>query len=175
MNSFCCTYACSSKCRKQVVKLLEDVREHLYQANRTWLTSIRKHLTKSLVNRLAEASSSSKPKFFISHPVPECSCLRHDSSEPSTTTASTRNSTPTTSQLLSSLGIVHRCPVWMDNDMASHSKDKDNEDDFDEDDSTLSGLFFDQDGGSHEGGAGELNNKEEAQLDDQEELEGGER
>ena len=59
--------------------------------------------------------------------------------------------------------------------MAVHLKDKDNDDDFDEDDSTLSGLFFNQDGGGHEGGDGELNNKEEAPLDDQEELEGGER
>ena len=58
----------------------------------------------------------------------------------------------------------------MDNESTVHSKEKENEEDFDEDDSISSGLFFNQESG----GAGELNNKEEAQLEDQED-EGGER
>lgn len=158
--------------RKEVVKLLEDIRGHLYQANRTWLTSVRKHLTNTLVDGLLEASRKSKSKSFISHPVPECSCLKHDSSE-----TTTRVSSPMTSQVPSGLGVVHRCPGWMDSDLTLHFKDKENEEDFDEDDSTLpGGLFFTQDGRNHEGGgAGELNNKEETQLEDQDELEGGER
>lgn len=36
-------------------------------------------------------------------------------------------------------------------------------------------LFFRKNNGYHEGGNGDLSNKEETQLEDQEELEGGER
>lgn len=170
LNSF--LFCILLKCRKEVVKLLEEVREHLYHANHTWLTSVRKHLRKTLVDGLLEASRASKSKSFISHPVPECSCLRHDSAEKPTQASSTPT---TTSEVLAALGVVHRCPVWMDDESTLHSREKENEEDFDEDDSISSGLFFDQDNGNHAGGgAGELNNKEEAQLEDQEE-EGGER
>ncbi|KAF4385524.1 hypothetical protein F8388_010080 [Cannabis sativa] len=158
--------------RKKVANFLDEIREHLYHANHTWLTSVRKHLRKTLIDGLLEASRASKSKSFISHPVPECSCLRHESAEKTTTQASSPIST---SQALAALGVVHRCPVWMDNESTLHSREKENEDDFDEDDSISSGLFFDQDSENQEGsGAGELNNKEEAQLEDQEE-EGGER
>ena len=150
------------------MKLLEETRDHLYQANHTWLMSIRKQLRRSLLDGLTEASTRSKPLSFLSHPVPECSCLRHDPNETS------RNaSSPFNSQLDAALGTVQHCPVWMDNEIISRSKDKENEEDLDEDDSSASGLFFRHSGGNHESGGGEIN-KEEAQLDDQDELEGGE-
>lgn len=155
--------------RKEVAKLLEVTRDHLYQANRTWLTSVRRQMRRSLVDGLTEASTKSKPLSFLSHPVPECSCLRSDTNE----TASHAPS-PTHTQVKSAVGVVQRCPAWMGSDPVLHSRDKENEEDFDEDESTSSGLFFRHSGGSHEVG-GEINNKEETQMDDQEELEGGER
>lgn len=148
--------------RKEVVKFLDEIREHLYQANHTWLTSIRRHLRKTLVDGLIEASRVSKPMSFISHPLPECSCLRHDSAETSTHASGPSHH----SLLLAALRVVHRCLAWMESDLILQSKEKENEEDFDEVDST-SGLFFGHNGGTHEGGGGvESNNKEEAQLED---------
>lgn len=158
-------------CRKEVVKLLDEIGDHLYHANHTWLTSVRKHMRKTLLDGLIEASTKLKPKSFLSHPVPECSCLMHDSTE-----TSVHASSPSTqSQVQAALGVSHQCPAWMDGDLIMQLKDKDNEEDLDEDDSTSSGLFFRPSGENHESGGGESNNKEEAQLDDQEELDGGER
>ncbi|XP_023912253.1 O-fucosyltransferase 27 isoform X2 [Quercus suber] len=157
--------------RKEVAKLFEKIQDHLYHANHTWLKSVRKHMRKRLIDGLIEASTKSKPMSFLSHPVPECSCLMYDSTE-----IEVHASSPSTqSQVQASLGIAHQCPAWMKSDLILRSKDKDNEEDLDEDDSTSSGLFFRQGGENHESGGGESNNKEEAQMDDQEELEGGER
>ncbi|PNY12388.1 hypothetical protein L195_g009018, partial [Trifolium pratense] len=148
--------------RKEAAKFVDEIREHMYQANRTWLKSVRRHLRKSLLDGIIEASSKSKPLSFLSHPIPECSCLRHDSFE-----ASKNSSIPL------SLGVTHQCPAWMDTGSVSQSKDKENDDDGDDDDS-VSGLFFKQSGGNNEGEA-EVNTKEENQFEDQEELEGGDR
>lgn len=121
-----------------------------------------------LLDGIMEASSKSKPLSFLSHPVPECSCSRHDSSK-----ASKNSSSPLTSQVSTTLGVTHRCPAWMGTGPVSQLKeDKENED-IDEDDS-VSGLFYGQSGGNSEGD-GEVNTKEENQFEDQEELEGGER
>jgi hypothetical protein len=158
-------------CRKEVTKLLDEIGGHLYHANHTWLTSVRKHMRKRLLDGLIEASTNSKPKSFLSHPVPECSCLMHDSTE----TSIHASSPSTQSQVQAAFGAAHRCPAWMDGDLIMRSKDKDNEEDLDEDDSTSSGLFFRPSSENHESAGGESNNKEEAQLDDQEELDGGER
>ena len=167
---------CFSECRKEVAKLLDEIHDHLYHANHTWLMSVRKHLRKRLVDGLIEASARSKPLSFISHPVPECSCLRHDPAGKSiNATPSPHASTPSHSQVLSALGVVHYCPGWMENDLTLPSKDKENEETLDEDDSTSSGLFFRKNNGDHDGGNGDISNKEETQLEDQEELEGGER
>uniref|UniRef100_A0A6N2LFN3 O-fucosyltransferase family protein n=1 Tax=Salix viminalis TaxID=40686 RepID=A0A6N2LFN3_SALVM len=140
--------------RKEVVKLLEENREHLYQANHTWLTSIRSHLRRSLIDGVIRASRKSKPSSFLSHPVPECSCLRYDLTK--------RTPHSTGAPVEASLGLTHHCPKWMD---------KESEEDPDEDISSSSGLFFRNSGGNHESGGGELI-KEESQLDDQEELDG---
>ncbi|KAF8399221.1 hypothetical protein HHK36_015086 [Tetracentron sinense] len=157
--------------RKEVFKLLEETSDHLYQVNRTWLTTIRKHLSRTLLDGLTEASTRSKLLSFLSHPVLECSCLRYEPSE-----ASTHATSPSTlSQVQGALGVVYRCPAWMDSDVISRStKENENEDDLDEDDST-SGLFFRQISTNHEVGGGETNNKDEVHMEDQEELESGER
>lgn len=166
-NHFLCRY----ECRKVVVKLLDEIHDHRSHANRTWLKSVRKHMRKRLLDGLLEASVKSKPLSFLSHPVPECSCMRYDSTE-----TSLHASSPSTSlQVQAALGVVHRCPAWMDNELVSRLRDKDNEEDLDEDDSTSSGLFFGHSGENQDSGGGDSSNKEEAHLDDQEDLEGGER
>ncbi|XP_010261259.1 PREDICTED: uncharacterized protein At1g04910 [Nelumbo nucifera] len=155
--------------RKEVAKLLDENRDHLYQANQTWLTSIRKHLNKTLFDGLTEASTKLKPLSFLSHPVPECSCWRHDNLE-----ESTHGRDLSIHELQAALGIEYRCPSWMDNKVVSLSpKDKATEEDLDED--IVSGMFFRHGNGDHGIGGGETNTKEETQMEDQEELDGGER
>lgn len=154
--------------RKEAAKLVDEIRDHMYQANHTWLTSVRKHLRKTLLDGVIEASNKSKPSSFLSHPVPECSCSLRDSFSE----VSKNSSSPSTSQLWTALGVAHRCPAWMNTSLISQSKDKENDDDVDEDDS-VSELFFRQSGDNHEGDA-EVNTKEENQFEDQED-EGGER
>lgn len=162
--------------RKEVAKLLED-RGDLYKANRTWLTSVRSHLRSSLLEGLTEASRKSKPHSFLSHPVPECSCLKYN---PTTETTSNSSSPMTRSQVQSVLGVVQQCPDWMDTDPSSRLKDWEKEEDLnddDDDDSISSVLFFQNIGENNEStaGGGEINNKEEIQVEDQEDLEVGDR
>lgn len=160
-------FSASVNFRREVAKLLEETRDHLYQANHTWLTSLRRHLRRSVLDGLTEASTKSKPLSFLSHPVPECSCLRYDPSE----TSRYASSPAANSHLHATLGVANHCPAWMDSEIISRSKDKENEEALDEDDSLSSGLFFGHSSENHESGGGEIN-KEEASMDDQEE-EGG--
>ncbi|KAH1200190.1 O-fucosyltransferase 27 [Glycine max] len=153
--------------RKEVAKLLDEICDHRHHANHTWLETVRRHLTKTLLDGIIEASNKSKPLSFLSHPVPECSCSRRDSFE-----VSKNSSSPLTSQLWTALSVAHQCPAWMDTGPISQSKDKENEEDVDEDDS-VSELFFKQNAENHEGDA-EVNIKEENQFEDQED-DGGER
>ncbi|GAV60096.1 O-FucT domain-containing protein [Cephalotus follicularis] len=155
--------------RREVVKLLEDTRDHLYQVNRTWLKSARRHLRRTLLDGLTEASTRSKALSFLSHPVPECSCMRHDLSEPSSHASSPNRSQ---SHVQDALGVLHHCPAWMNKEIISSSKDKETEEDLDEDDPSSSGLFFRHNGRNQESGGAD--SKEEAHFEDQEELEGGE-
>ncbi|XP_061344256.1 O-fucosyltransferase 27-like [Gastrolobium bilobum] len=155
--------------RKEAAKLVDEIRDNMYRANHTWLKSVRRHLRKTLLDGIIEASNNSKPLSFLSHPVPECSCWRRDPFE-----VSKNSSSPSTSQAWTALGSAHRCPAWMDTGTFSELKDKENEEEVDEDNS-VSGLFFGQSVGNHEVD-GEVNNtKEDNQFEDQEELEGGER
>ncbi|KAL4185678.1 hypothetical protein AMTRI_Chr10g231900 [Amborella trichopoda] len=151
--------------RKLVTKLLEDIREHLYQANSTWLTSVRRHLTKSVIEGLEKASLTAKPLSFLSHPVPECSCLGNMSTKhtPPHSIASKENIT---------LRVDYQCPAWMETRtfMSQPNKDKQEEEDLDEADA-IAGKFFQQ----GRGGGAYANGKEEVQILDQEELEGGDR
>ncbi|KAK4759661.1 hypothetical protein SAY87_022792 [Trapa incisa] len=146
--------------RKEVAQLLEQTRDHLYQANATWVKSVRRLMRKSLLDRLSGPLAKSKSLSFLSHPVPECSCSSYDLQE---------------SQLKAALGAVHLCPSWMNTGSGTVSREKESEEDTDEYDTLTSSsrLFFGNPEGSHEI-AGEVI-KEETQLEDQEELEGGER
>ncbi|KAK4783426.1 hypothetical protein SAY86_007800 [Trapa natans] len=146
--------------RKEVAKLLEQTRDHLYQANATWVKSVRRLMRKSLLDRLSGPLAKSKSLSFLSHPVPECSCSSYDLQE---------------SQLKAALGAVHLCPSWMNTGSGTVSREKESEEDMDEYDTLTSSsrLFFGNPEGSHEI-AGEVI-KEETRLEDQEELEGGER
>lgn len=147
--------------------LLAETRDHLYHANYTWLRSIRQHLRKSLHDGLIEASTISKSISFLSHPVPECSCLKQDSDHASSP------STQFQAQI-GGLGVVHRCPTWMRSESGLRSKDKQSDEDGDEDDPTLV-SFFAYSSENRVEGSGELNSKEAILLNDQEELDGGER
>ncbi|KAL3526639.1 hypothetical protein ACH5RR_011295 [Cinchona calisaya] len=157
--------------RKAIAKLLDDIREHLYQANHTWITSVRKHLRKNLIDGLAEEFTRSKQLSFLSFPVPECSCLRQTSLEKSSHASGPSPS----SRLPAFLGATHSCPGWMDGDVIAQSKDKESEEELEEDDSTTTGLFFGQSNANQEAGDGEINSKEDTQMEDNEELEGGDR
>ncbi|XP_024969172.1 O-fucosyltransferase 27 [Cynara cardunculus var. scolymus] len=158
--------------RKEIAKHMEEINDHLYEANHTWIKSVRNHLSKSLVDGLTEESKASKSLSFLSFPVPECSCLRSESTRPST------------SQLPAALRVARSCPAWMGEGVVSRPGEKENDDDLDDDDSGPIGLFFRQTGGSSNrntvssggrGGGEMMSSKEETQMEDQEEMEGGDR
>ncbi|KAG8384564.1 hypothetical protein BUALT_Bualt04G0130900 [Buddleja alternifolia] len=158
--------------RKEISRRLEEIHDHYYQANHTWMTSLRRQMRRNLVDGLAEQFTKSKPLSFLSFPLPECSCSRNDSIE-----VSSHASSPSVhSKLHDVLGAMHHCPSWMDggDHVVSRSRDKESEEeDLDEDDSGA--LLFRQSGESSNEGVAEMSNKEETQIEDQEELEGGER
>ncbi|GAB2288981.1 O-fucosyltransferase 27 [Dionaea muscipula] len=143
--------------RKEIVRLMDEFRDMLYQPNRTWLSSARKHLKNSLLDGLAEASTRSKPSSFLTHPVPECSCSSYSARTPS----------PSRSSPEVSLGTLHSCPSWMSGgDLSSRPREKEKEEDIDNDDTASLGVLFRLPGGKHEAGTGEINYKEETQGDD---------
>ncbi|KAL2896065.1 O-fucosyltransferase 27 [Bienertia sinuspersici] len=149
--------------RKEVVRLIDDIRLSKHPANRTWLSSIRKHLRKSLLDGPTEAFNTSKPLSFLSHPIPECSCSRG------------KTSPSTGFNPRAAFKIWRSCPSWMDNTVKSRLKEKEAEDDVYVDDGFISSIFFgrstENQGSSNGGNAG----REEAHLEDQEEVENGER
>lgn len=171
LNVFCFFVSCLPS-RKAVANLLDEIREHFYQANSTWIASIRKHLRRNLIDGLAKESSSSKQLSFLSFPVPECSCQKKTSSE-----KSPHASNPSTAPTLPAfLEATRNCPAWMNSDMMmDQQKDKESEEELEEDDSASLGLFLQQSSANQEGGDGETNNKEETQMEDNEEVEGGDR
>ncbi|KAF5190173.1 O-fucosyltransferase, partial [Thalictrum thalictroides] len=153
---------------KDVAKLLGEIRDDLYQANRTWLTSIRKQLNRSILDGLAIASKVSKPLSFLSHPVPECSCMKRDPNA----TLSHASSPSSYTQVQIALGVDYHCPAWMIDDAVSVlPKDKGYEEDIDEED-PISEMFL-WHNSNHE--VGRETNEKDTQIEDQEELESGER
>uniref|UniRef100_A0A7C9EHV2 O-fucosyltransferase family protein n=1 Tax=Opuntia streptacantha TaxID=393608 RepID=A0A7C9EHV2_OPUST len=157
--------------RKEVVRFIDEVRVSMHQANRTWLSSVRGHLRKTLLDGLTEASNNSRPLSFLSHPIPECSCLRKKpaSNTPLDSTSSTGFSPQ------ASLGIKHSCPAWMGVSLNSRQKEKENDEDIYVDDAWIPAFFFGrsmENQGTSNGGSA---TREETPLDDQEELEGGDR
>ncbi|GAB2238134.1 hypothetical protein Droror1_Dr00016036 [Drosera rotundifolia] len=144
--------------RKEISRLIDEIREMEFQPNRTWLSSVRKHMRNSLLDGLMETSTKSKLSSFLSHPVPECSCSGNRSA---------RTQGPAIG-----LGTLHACPSWMGSDLGSRSWEKEKEDDFDEEGTISFGVLFQNGGGNHETGGGEISYKEETQGDDQEEENG---
>ncbi|BAT78912.1 hypothetical protein LR48_Vigan04g112200 [Vigna angularis] len=62
--------------RKVVAKLFNMTRENLYHPKHNWTTLVQQHLNKSLAEEgLIRQSLWSKPAIFLSHPLPECSCI----------------------------------------------------------------------------------------------------
>lgn len=147
---------------------MEEIRDHLYEANHTWITSVRRHLRKSIIDGLAEESTKSKSLSFLSFPVPECSCLR-----PGIEALNYSSSPSNPSQFPVGLGVMNPCPSWMNNSTISLLNDKETDEDLD-DDVTASQLLFHSSSENREGDGEEINTKEDTQMEDQEELEGGE-
>lgn len=149
---------------------MEEISDNLYEFNQTWIKSVRSHLSKSLVDGLTEKSKASKSLSFLSFPVPECACLRSKANGASSLPAAVK--------------VAPSCPAWMGKDVVSRTGDKEDEDDLDEDDSWPFSLFFRQSGGSGNrntassggrGGGEMMSSKEETQMEDQDEMEGGDR
>ncbi|VFR02889.1 unnamed protein product [Cuscuta campestris] len=61
--------------RKYLAELFNATAERLYYPPRNWTLSVRKHLNRSTSeDGLTKKAHLSKPKLFLSHPIPECSC-----------------------------------------------------------------------------------------------------
>ncbi|KAL3638858.1 Protein EMBRYO SAC DEVELOPMENT ARREST 30 [Castilleja foliolosa] len=61
--------------RKYLTKLLNTTSDHLYHPPRNWILTVRDHLNKSSSeDGIVQESKRAKPKSFLSHPLPECSC-----------------------------------------------------------------------------------------------------
>ncbi|CAN4115534.1 unnamed protein product [Withania somnifera] len=156
--------------RKKIAKLFEEIRDSVYQPNRSWITSLRKQLRRSLIDGLLEESKISKSRSFLAFPVPECSCIAGDS-----TKRSVNSSSPMPKyEIPVFIGQVDQCPSWMNVSTSSQSGEE-MEEENDKDDSAFSGLFLGVSNGNQEGDIVDASNKEEALVEDQEELEGGER
>lgn len=121
-----------------------------------------------------EAFNTSKPLSFLSHPVPECSCSR----------GKTSPLTGFSPQV--AYKVRQSCPAWMSINVKSRLKEKESDDEINIDDGFISSFFFgrgsENQGKSNGGNASreETSNggnasREETRLEDQEELEGGER
>lgn len=156
--------------RKKIAKLFEEIRDSVYRPNRTWITALRKQLRRSLIDGLLEESKISKARSFLAFPVPECSCIADDS-----TKRSVNSSSPMPKyEIPVFTGQVDQCPSWMNVPTSSQSREE-TEEENDKDDSASSGLFLGISNGNEEGDIVDASNKEEALVEDQEELEGGER
>ncbi|GLJ18130.1 hypothetical protein SUGI_0320260 [Cryptomeria japonica] len=96
--------------RKVLVKLLEDIQDHIYKPNHTWLVSVQEHLNKTTHEEgLKEMSQTAKPLSFLSHPLPECSCqVQRDSDSPHHL-----RSIGKTYQSRKMSRMEDRCPLWM--------------------------------------------------------------
>ncbi|XP_047313357.1 O-fucosyltransferase 27 [Impatiens glandulifera] len=143
--------------RKEAVKILDEIRDHLYEANHTWIRSVRRHLRASLYNGFKQEAARSKVLSFLSHPIPECSCSsKLDSSS-------------------AELGVTQLCPSYIGIDRISQSREMEKEEEIDEDDTaSSSGLFF-RFTGVGDGGGETVNKEEPIQIEDQEELEGADK
>ncbi|EPS74666.1 hypothetical protein M569_00088, partial [Genlisea aurea] len=156
--------------RREMAELLDDIRDNLYQPNRTWIAAVRKHLHGNQVDGLKRAADVSKPHSFLSFPLPECGCSKRRRELPVRLHGDV-------------FGSIRECPSWMTTTTTNGRDERENEsDDVDEEEEvdpgpTVASILFNQvkeepnDGGAEV----ERSSKEETQMEDQEELEGGER
>ncbi|GLJ32796.1 hypothetical protein SUGI_0660380 [Cryptomeria japonica] len=156
--------------RKVIVKLFDDIRDHLYKPNHTWLVSVREHLNNSThESGLIQMSLNAKPLSFLSHPLPECACRTSKIDEISAFNLS---------YIKDSLGRLlyggeDLCPEWMNRGIMSSGEKEKDEDDDSEDTEVNSGQVKDNiNGNSSEetGGKSEDNQPmvqdEEMDVDD---------
>ncbi|XP_031119177.1 protein EMBRYO SAC DEVELOPMENT ARREST 30 isoform X1 [Ipomoea triloba] len=68
--------------RKYLVEMFNTTSERLYYPPRNWTLTVREHLNRSITEEgLMKKSNRMKPKLFLSHPIPECSCSTVKSTE----------------------------------------------------------------------------------------------
>ncbi|KAK6132262.1 hypothetical protein DH2020_033962 [Rehmannia glutinosa] len=61
--------------RKYLTELFNSTSDHLYHPLRNWTLTVREHLNKSTAeDGVVREFQQLKPKSFLSHPLPECSC-----------------------------------------------------------------------------------------------------
>ncbi|KAG0501459.1 hypothetical protein HPP92_001531 [Vanilla planifolia] len=120
--------------RRTMVKLLDSIRDNMYHPKHNWTLLVRQHLNNSLgIGGLIMGSQASKPRSFLSHPLPECSCRVSRASE-----AQRLVKGPNGEVLY---GGEDRCPEWMVNGLSFAQREtrdaKDEGDDLPEEDSEM--------------------------------------
>ncbi|CAA2946095.1 EMBRYO SAC DEVELOPMENT ARREST 30-like [Olea europaea subsp. europaea] len=92
--------------RRYLADLLNSTTDHLYHPLRNWTLSVREHLNRSTTeDGIMQEFQLSRSKSFLSHPIPECSCM---------TVKTAENLHPGKSSNLHVLfGGRSECPKWM--------------------------------------------------------------
>lgn len=91
--------------RKVLAELFDSIRDDIYNPKHNWTHAVREHLTQSLSEEgLIKESLFSKPTSFLSHPLPECSCMVSSSGNPNPVR-------DVNGRLL--YGGEDKCPDWM--------------------------------------------------------------
>ncbi|XP_057550253.1 protein EMBRYO SAC DEVELOPMENT ARREST 30-like isoform X2 [Amaranthus tricolor] len=112
--------------RKYLAELFNSSSDNMYHPKRSWILSVREHLNKSVGEEgLLREFRLSKPTFFLSYPIPECSCR-----------------TSNTDELVSSIYEgVDECPKWMEKGLKISSPDSSTVNESLEDDAELDKQF----------------------------------
>lgn len=150
--------------RKYLAELFNITRDNLYYPKRNWTLSVREHLNKGLGEEgLKREFRLSKPKSFLSHPFPECSCGILETSEIPDVPGSTK-------------GINHQllyegedeCPKLMEQSLTtvSYQKNHVNETESQEDENDLEGQLELDDQGSSTSTTSSLEQDEEMDPND---------
>uniref|UniRef100_A0A5B6ZBG1 O-fucosyltransferase family protein n=1 Tax=Davidia involucrata TaxID=16924 RepID=A0A5B6ZBG1_DAVIN len=138
--------------RKYLAELFNTTSDNRYYPRRNWTLSVREHLNKSLAeDGLMRESRLSKPKSFLTHPIPECSCTTGKGMNP---------------QLL--YEGEDECPKWMEHGLgtAGNEDSSANEIESQEDEMDLEGQLESNDEGSKTDTIPSLEQDEEMDPDD---------
>ncbi|GLT87427.1 hypothetical protein SLE2022_055120 [Rubroshorea leprosula] len=104
--------------RKVIASLFNISHDDMYHPKHSWTLSVREHLNKSLSEEgLIRQSQLSKPRLFLSHPLPECSCR--------ISPVKVTNELKFDDRFL--YGDEDECPKWMQSDGAEGVKINDTE------------------------------------------------